>query len=372
MSVHPQVHCKQEALIDNSATFKWSFVELCYISLVVLQLQRCCVDHETLKCSFNWDTQLMILDSDFVDFLVNWHIENLWTLFWKINLKPPKKKKETNPEYLWCVCGYFEDLCMIYIRLCSALLPPPHTKKNTDSFFFFFFFSFCMEEGEPRSRHQMQGLVGRSTLHKPKQQRKGARTDGRLEDEAAAGASSSSQPGARSPRRRRRKRSRGRGSKQLRVTAAWEGGRRRDCGGTSSAAPEQHGAAKPSWSWVCPLADILLKLQHTDRQKKKKKKTRKTPPWVPDWAGRAAWTMRISPKSDASFWMAPERATEAAGPAGTFCSPSCWNQTSCRGCCGGPTTARTWGGWRGSRRSRSCSGTAGSSRRPTCSDLWGR
>ena len=131
-----------------------------------------------------------------------------------------KKKKTTTMS----VCGYFEDLCMIYqTELCSPA-SLTYSKQHRHLFFFFFFFARRRRgRGDARSRHQMQGLVGRSTLHKPKQQRKGARTDGRPEDEAAAGASSSSQPGARSPRKRRRRKKRSRGgekSKQQRVTAA--------------------------------------------------------------------------------------------------------------------------------------------------------
>ena len=94
--------------------------------------------------------------------------------------------------------------------------------------------------------------------------------------------------------------------------------------------------------------------------------------WALSWPDRGVSISTAScPRGDARGMTARGRAREVA--AETSCLPPwCSSPTSCQGCCGKPTTAHMWGGWRGSGRSRGFSGSRRRSRRPKCSNCWGR
>lgn len=94
--------------------------------------------------------------------------------------------------------------------------------------------------------------------------------------------------------------------------------------------------------------------------------------WALSWPDRGVSISTAScPRGDARGMTARGRAREVA--AETSCLPPwCSSPTSCQGCCGKPTTAHMWGGWRGSGRSRGFSGSRRRSRRLKCSNCWGR
>ena len=94
--------------------------------------------------------------------------------------------------------------------------------------------------------------------------------------------------------------------------------------------------------------------------------------WALSWPDREVSISTAScPRGDARGMTARGRAREVA--AETSCLPPwCSSPTSCQGCCGKPTTAHMWGGWRGSGRSRGFSGSRRRSRRPKCSNCCGR
>lgn len=84
--------------------------------------------------------------------------------------------------------------------------------------------------------------------------------------------------------------------------------------------------------------------------------------WALSWPDREVSILKAKcPRRDArGMTLSRERARKEEEAEETSCLPPwCSSPTSCRGCCGKPTTARMSGGWRGSGRSRGSSGSRG-------------